>query len=336
MASDYSYNGPQAGVSFDSLPGQFTAFRAAFDEEMAASLSFDISPFVLPQNLNGGLTLDLETIRGIAIMKRWAGSKVVEDALAGFSNIIKTIPWEATETIQRREYNANPNGLGLVTSKIAGLADEAAQHTLRMFAATLEANAASAATLTTLGLESDFVSYLAGLKCLDGKALFATDHPLANGKTYSNISTSGHNTASLTAALVAMKKIPEWLHGRRIDNRPTFVMTPVDLTPRYKQLIESELDPDQANNADNPNRNAVQVVENPFLLDTDKVYLINTRRAQMKPIVHAFTNPAHLVQQTDPQSDSVFDRGAYKFGAESDGYVMVPGHAFTAYRIASS
>ena len=331
---DYGYNGPQTGVSFDSLPGMFTTFRAAFDEELAAAYAFDISPFVLPEDLNGGLTLDLETLRGIAIMKRWAGSKVVEDALTGFQNIIKTIPWEATEQIQRREWNANPNGLSQVQAKIAGLASEASQHLLRMFAAVVEGNAQTAAALATLGIEPDLIP-LGMQKCLDGKALFAADHPLGNGSTYSNLSTGGHGTSALTAARVAMAKIPEWLHGRRIDNRGSVLMVPIDLSPRYLQLTQSQFDPDTSRKANNPNL-GLAVEENPYLLDPDKVYLINTRRAQMKPVVYAFTNPAHLVQQTDPQSDSVFDRGAYKFGAESDGYTMVPGHPFTIFRLSSS
>jgi len=334
MANAYDYSGPQAGMSFDSLPGQFTAFRAAFDEELGAALSFDFNPFVLPQNLNGGLTLDLETIRGIAIMKRWAGAKVVEDALTGYANVIKTIPWEATESIMRREYNANPNGLGLVTNKIAGLADEASQHALRMFAAALEANGRTVAVLTALGIESDLVAYLALRLGLDGVALFATNHPMANGSTYSNISTgAGHNTTSFLNAQIAMKKIPETLHGRRLDNRPTHVMVPIGLGPVYKQMVESPLVPENANHGVNPNLNAVTVVENPFLLDDTRAYLINARRSQMKPIVYAYTNPAHLVQQTNPESEPVFSRGAYLFGAESDGYIMVPGHAFTAYCI---
>ena len=323
--------GQQSGAAFDQLTAQFTAFRAAFDEELGAALSFDFLPFVLQQELNGALTLDLETVRGIALMREWAGTRVVEDALQGFDNVIKTRKYVATESIQRDEYNANPNGLGLITSKIAGLADESAQHVLRMFAAVLEGNGQSVSALTAAGIEPDLAK-LGSMKALDGKALFAVDHPLANGATYSNLSTGGHSTANFTASMTAMKKIPEWLHGRRIDNRPTHVLTPIGLTPRYKQLLESQYDPDKANKANNPNLNAVQLVECPFLMDDTKVYLINARRAQMKPIVHAITYPAHLDQQIDPQSDSVYDRDAYKFGANGR-YVMVPGHAFTAFCI---
>jgi phage major head subunit gpT-like protein len=327
---NYDYSGPHTGSSFDQLPAMFTAFRAAFDEELGASLSFDRSPFVLKHDLNGGLVLDLETVRGIAIMKLWAGTKVIEDALKGFGNIIKTIRWEATERINRDEYNSNPNGLGLITPKIAGLADEAQQHALRMFAATLEANAGSVSALTTLGIETDLANYLGGLNCLDGTPLFYASHPKMNGDTYSNITTSALSTASLLAARIGMGKFSDELHNRRVDGRPTTLMVPIDLAAKAAQLAEAEYDPEKSTRTPNPNKGSLSVVVNPFLLDPNNWYLINGRRAQMKPVVEAITYPSHLVQQASPEAESVFMRGDYLFGAEGR-YVMVPGHPFTCY-----
>lgn len=97
-------------------------------------------------------------------------------------------------------------------------------------------------------LNRGFTSYTIG----DGKTLFATDHPLANGGTNANRPVTGTdlNETSLEAAVIQMA---DWTdeRGLLINAKPTNMIVPPDLRFVAQRILNSTLRPDTANNDTN-------------------------------------------------------------------------------------
>lgn len=98
----------------------------------------------------------------------------------------------------------------------------------------------------------------------DGKALFATDHPLKNGGTLGNYTTADLDEDSLEAAMVAMRATKD-NKGELQMVIPDTVLVPPALEKEARILLESQGRTGTANNDINPYKGKLKIVVWDFL-----------------------------------------------------------------------
>lgn len=93
----------------------------------------------------------------------------------------------------------------------------------------------------------------------DGKALFATDHPLKGGGTYANKPSTdvALTVSSLQAAIVNMRLTPDD-KGNILSHTPKILLVPTSLANKAVELLNSKLLADTGNN----NINSIAELEN--------------------------------------------------------------------------
>lgn len=109
---------------------------------------------------------------------------------------------------------------------------------------------------------------------LDGEALFVNDHPVqGTGGTLSNIVDAAISKTSLEAACDLLEGLTNE-NGVPIVYKPKLLVIPYQQRWIVKELIESELDPESANNAINPLRHVgLKYMVVHYLTDSNACYL---------------------------------------------------------------
>ena len=288
------------------LKGVFEGFRALYDKQFALAPDFDISPYVVDVPANTYL-MNYDWLTGVPAMQPWVGNKKLRDSIEAHIYTVKSIMYEATLVVEKRDIETDQ--LGLYNPQVQMLAEEAKNHRLRLFAAMVEANAAT----------------------FDGVALFGA-HPKdytdpSGSATYSNTGTTALSLAALQTARTAMRRLTD-AEGRKLGIMPNTLMVPVELEDLANQLVytagPNRSLPGSANNDLNPiARWGLDVVANPYLSDTNNWYLVDTTKP-IKPFIYQHRVDPHLVQMIDPTSEPVFMRNQFLYSVEAD-YVFAPG-----------
>lgn len=104
----------------------------------------------------------------------------------------------------------------------------------------------------------------------DGKAWFATDHPLRGSDTVSNITVSAAlSEATFDAALTKYRQTMAVDHrGQRISLVPDFIMVPTGLENLARRIVGSTQLQGTDHNDINPHFGRYEVIANPFLSTT--------------------------------------------------------------------
>jgi hypothetical protein len=112
----------------------------------------------------------------------------------------------------------------------------------------------------------------------DGRAWFATNHPLRTG-TRSNLNVSAPLTlANLDAARIQMRQTNGVNHrGQRIEIVPDTLVVPAALESTAIQLVGSQALPGTAQNDVNPQAGRYQIVVNPYLSSSTGWFLAQAR-----------------------------------------------------------
>jgi phage major head subunit gpT-like protein len=162
-------------------------------------------------------------------------------------------------------------------------------------------------------------------KCYDGQYFCDTDHPVGDGEggvvSVSNkgtaalaITTLAAAMASYGAARTAMRKFKDD-EGRPLGVKPNVLMVPPALEDTANLLQTTDRLED---GKPNPYKNTAEVVVNDQLTSDTAWFLLDTSRP-VKPVIFQQRKKPVFVQQTNTDSDDVFNRKKYKFGAESRG-----------------
>ncbi len=108
----------------------------------------------------------------------------------------------------------------------------------------------------------------------DSKVLCATDHPLENGSTLKNRPTT-HADLSVTSFEQAMIDIGDFVNGSglKIAAIPQRLICTTSNERTAKEILNSELTPENANNAINVFRNKVSLEINHYLTDPDAWFI---------------------------------------------------------------
>ena len=109
----------------------------------------------------------------------------------------------------------------------------------------------------------------------DGKALIASDHPLAGsmGSTYSNLSTSDLSLSALESATTIFRKMQDD-NGLLVNITPKTLLVPPELEFDAYEILNSSGKPYTGDNEQNYFKGRFNVVVWDFLTDTDSWFLL--------------------------------------------------------------
>jgi len=280
-------------VNRDNLTAVFinlkTTFNKAFDE--APSL-WQQTTMLVP---SGSGQNDYAWLSRFPKMQRWLGDKVLK-ALAAFKYTIVNEDWEATVEVDRNDIQDDNVGMYEPQARDAGFS-------ARQLPDEIDAELKNGA------FASD---------CYDGQYFYDDDHSVA-GASASNLGTAALSAATTAAAaasygaarLAIMSFTDD--EGRPLALIPDLLEVPPALEATGKLILENDKFTDES---PNPYKGTAKLLVNPRLTSSTAWFLHVTNRP-LKPFIYQERQAPVFVEQTTQESDSVFMRKKFRFGAEA-------------------
>lgn len=235
-------------------------------------------------------------------MRKWVGEKVVKQ-LKGQGYTLVNDDFEATIEVDRNDIEDDTLGIYGPEAEMAGY---------------------SSAHLPD-ELVFDLVNAGFTEKCYDGQYFFDTDHPVGK-KGGATVSVSNKGTAVLShatlaaaqagfgAARTALRKMKDD-EERPLNINPSVLLVPPALEDTAKALMTVDrLEDGKAN----PYKGAAEVVVSARLTSDTAWFLLDTTKP-VKPFIYQERKAPVFVSQTNTDSDNVFMKKKYRFGAEARG-----------------
>ena len=243
---------------------------------------------------SGSSQNDYKWLSSFPKMRRWLGDKHIKN-LAAFSYTIVNDDWEATIEVDRNAIEDDNLGIYGPQAQMAGFA--AAQLPDELVFATINAGDTSL--------------------CFDGHPFFSEDHLVGNDAV-SNIGdfaldaeTLVDAQASYGAARAAMQSLVDE-EGRPLGVAPNVLLVPPALEDTARVLMTAE----RFGDTPNPYRNTAEVVVSPWLTSSSRWFLLDCAKP-VRPFIYQERKAPTFVQQTGMDNDDVFNRHAFKYGAEA-------------------
>lgn len=230
-------------------------------------------------------------------MKKWIGEKHIK-SLEGFKYSIANEDFEATVEVRRNDIE--DDNLGIYAPMAQGAAYSSAQLPDELVYALVNAG------FTT--------------KCYDGQYFFDTDHDVGGASVSNKLTvalscaTLAAATASFGAARTAMRKFKDD-EGRPLGSNGNILLVPAALEDIAKVLMTNERLED---GKPNPYKGAAEVVVGDWLTSDTAWFLLDTTKP-VKPFIYQERKAPVFVSMTNIESDEVYKRGNFLFGAEARG-----------------
>ena len=266
-----------------------TTFNKAFD---AAPAIWEKTTMKVP---SGSGQNDYTWLSRFPKMRKWLGDKVVK-ALEAFKYTVVNDDFEATVEVDRNDIDDDNLGIYGPQAQEAGF---------------------SAKQLPD-EIDADLKNNSFTNTCYDGQYFYDTDHEVA-GSSVSNKGTAALSAASQAgveasygAARHAIMAFTDD-EGRPLGLIPDLLEVPPALEAVGRIICENEK---LLDDTPNPYRGTATLLVNPRLTSSTAWFLHVTSRP-VKPFVYQERKAPVFVQQTTPDSDSVFMRKKFRFGAEA-------------------
>jgi len=228
-------------------------------------------------------------------MQKWVGEKNVK-SLEAFKYTVVNDDFEATIEVDRNDINDDNLGIYGPQAQMAG----------------------EAAKQLPDEIVIDLVNKAFTTLCFDGQYFFDPNHKVGDvnvsnkGTKVLSAASSAAADASLGVARVAMRKFKD-SDGRSLNVIPNVLLVGPALETTALKLRNNEF----LTGVDaNPYRGLFEVVVDARITSDTAWYLLDTTKA-VKPFIYQERQAPVFVQQTDPQSDGVFNLKKFKFGAEA-------------------
>jgi len=285
-------------VNKSNLTTLFVSLSAAFNNAFGAAPSnWKMVAMEVPSTTGQN---DYAWLSKFPKMQKWIGAKNVK-ALEGSKYTIVNDDYEATVEVDRNDIEDDNLGIYGPQAQMAG--ESAGQ----------------------LPDEIVFAVASAGFttKCFDGQYFFDTDHPVkgadGNMTSVSNKGTVALSCATLAAAQasygaarIAMRSFKDD-EGRPLNVTPNVLLVPPALEDVANLLMTVERLED---GKPNPYKGTAKVVVDGHLTSDTAWFLLDTTKA-IKPFVYQVRKKPVFVSQTDMNSDDVFNKKKFKYGAEA-------------------
>ncbi|MYM80541.1 head protein [Duganella sp. FT50W] len=285
-------------VNKQNVTDLFTSLKTSFNNAFAAAPSTWQKIAMKVTSTTG--QNDYAWLSNFPKMRKWIGEKTVK-ALEAFKYVVRNDDFEATVEVDRNDIEDDNLGI---------------------YGPQAEAAGASSKQLPD-EIIADVVNGAFATKCYDGQYYFDDDHPVkkedgtpgsVSNKGTMQLSAISQQAAinSLGAAETAMMEFKDD-EGRPLNITPNILMVPPALKSVANTLMTADrLDDGKAN----PFKGSYEVFVNPRLKSRTAWYLLDTTKP-VKPFIYQERKAPVPVAQTDPQSDDVFNRKKFKFGAEA-------------------
>ena len=266
-----------------------TTFNKAFD---AAPALWQQTTMLVP---SGSSQNDYTWLSRFPKMRKWLGDKVLK-ALEVFKYTVINDDWEATVEVDRNDIQDDNLGIYGPQAQEAGFS---AKQLPDEIDADLKNNA-----FTNL--------------CYDGQFFYDDDHDVA-GSSVSNKGTAALSAtdragavASYGAARLAIMNFTDD-EERPLGLVPDLLEVGPALEPTGRILVENaKLDDDKPN----PYNGTAKLLVNPRITSATQ-WMLHVTNRPLKPFVYQERVKPNFVQQTGEESDPVFMRKKFRFGAEA-------------------
>lgn len=266
-----------------------TTFNKAFE---AAPAIWEKTTMKVP---SGSSQNDYTWLSRFPKMTKWLGSKTVK-VLKAFTYTVINDDYEATVEVDRNDIEDDNLGIYAPMAKEAGFSS-------KQLPDELDAE-----------LKNDAFTNL----CYDGQYFYDTDHSVA-GASVSNKGTAALSAATKTlvaasygAARLAIMNFKDD-EGRPLGLIPNILEVPPALEATAKLICNNKkLEDDKPN----PYVGTAEVLVNPRLTSSTK-WMLHVTNRPLKPFIYQERKAPLFVQQTNPDTEDVFMRKKFKFGAEA-------------------
>jgi len=280
-------------VNKTNLTAVFLSLKTTFNN------AFDLAPSQWAQTAmlvpSGSGQNDYTWLSMFPKMRKWMGDKVIK-ALEAFKYTVVNNDWEATVEVDRNDIEDDNIGIYAPQAQMAGF---------------------SARQLPD-EIVSDLKNNAFTNTCYDGQYFYDSDHTVA-GASVSNLGTAALSAAtaalaaaSYGAARTAIMSVKDD-EGRPLGLLPDTLEVPPALEITGKRLVEMER---LADDSPNPYKGTAKLVVNPRLTSTT-AWFLHCTSMPVKPFVYQERKAPNFVEQTDAQTDNVFMRKKFRFGAEA-------------------
>lgn len=294
-----------AVVTSDILAGALTNFRATFQAAFDAAQNMSSWRDIALQVQSQKLTESHNWLGTVPTMVDVTHSDLQAEGLFSFNYSITNNTYKAAIEVQRAVFE--DDSLGLITPRIAQLAEEAARHPGQLVLQLLVNN----------GLAFDGTAFIADTRTIGRSA--NVDNNMASGGSGTTL--AGFQ-ADLATARATMRKFQDD-QGRPLNNVGDTIMVPPELEQLAYQALNISFPaaspnvamaiPGNAGTGDGSLTAAgYRVIVNPYLTDTNDWYLLCTRQAT-KPFIYQTRIAPSLEGPTTPNTESgtIRDRFLY-------------------------
>lgn len=284
-----------------ALDGLFVNLRTEFNKAFkAASPEWQRVAMKVPSTSSAN---DYKWLGNWPRMREWVGDKVLRQ-LSAFQYTVPNRDFEATIEVRRNDLEDDTYGIYRPQAEGAG-----------------QAAATWPDELVFALLNGGFDNL-----CYDGQPFFDNDHPVGQPGSGAVVSVSNKGTAVLAAGTLAeaqasygaartiLKKMKDD-EGRPLGVMPDLLVVPPALEDTALVIANNERFED---GKPNPYKGTCKVMVSAWLTSDTAWFLLDTTKA-VKPLIFQERKAPTFVQQTNPDSDDVFNRAVYKYGAEARG-----------------
>lgn len=280
-------------VNKDTISAVFISLKTEFNNAFsAANSNWQKIAMKVPSTTGQN---DYTWLSKFPKMREWLGDKVIK-ALQAYKYTIENKDWEATVEVDRNDIEDDSLGMYGPQARMAGESAGQLPDEIVM-------------SLVTNGFSN---------LCYDGQYFYDTDHSVA-GASVSNKLTVALSSATLAAAIAsygaartAMMKFKDD-EGRPLNLTPNVMVVPPALEAIALVLANNERLED---GKQNPYRGTFTVVVDARLATDTEWHLLDTTKP-VKPFIYQERKAPVFVEQIDSNSDDVFSRKKFKFGAEA-------------------
>ena len=274
-------------ITPQALRGIYTAFNTVFNKAFEGQHpTYEKVATVVPS------TSESETyawLRDIPGMREWIGEREIQN-LSGSAYTIKNKDFELTVGVDRNA--VEDDKIGLYNPSIQMLGESAALHPDEL----------------VYGLLANGFTE----KCYDGKAFFATDHPVGKDKA-SNKGTAKLSMDAYKTARTSMMSLKN-SKGRPLALVPDLLVVPPALEADARDILVADF----INGTKNTMQGTAEIHVEPRLASDSAWFLLCTKRP-VKPLIYQQRKKAKFVSKTNETDDNVFMSKKFIYGADSRG-----------------